>query len=141
MPVYIHMANLILDKKAIVQKYGGGIDQFRLDYSIEGHEVNQEDNELFSLSQMNPEDFDLEPLIKNGLDYDFENNCSEDFTILPRYDTYLWNVPWINDNTIYAWHVDASEESIKKAYEVADMKMSEIAEKFDKGENPFVTIW
>ncbi len=34
MPVYLHLANLIVDKAAVARKYAGGIEQFRLDYKI-----------------------------------------------------------------------------------------------------------
>jgi hypothetical protein len=34
MPVYLHLANLIVDKAAVAQKYAGGIEQFRLDFNL-----------------------------------------------------------------------------------------------------------
>jgi hypothetical protein len=48
MPVYLHIFNLIIDKKAVIQKYSGRFEQFRIDYEILSSEINQEDDELFS---------------------------------------------------------------------------------------------
>jgi hypothetical protein len=45
MPVYIHLANRIIKKTALESKYKGGIEQFRVDYSIGGENLNQGDNE------------------------------------------------------------------------------------------------
>jgi hypothetical protein len=50
MPVYIHLANLILDKQAVERKYSGGLDQFRKDYDICKEGPSTEDNEIFSLA-------------------------------------------------------------------------------------------
>jgi hypothetical protein len=73
MPVYLHIFNLIIDKKAIIKKYSGGIEQFRIDYKIPQSEINQEDDELFSLGQMGTDEFDIESLINKGLNYDIRN--------------------------------------------------------------------
>jgi hypothetical protein len=53
MPIYIDIFSLILDKKVVAQKYQGGLAQFRIDYHIPASEINEEDDELFSLGQMN----------------------------------------------------------------------------------------
>ncbi len=55
MPVYLHLANLIVDKAAVDRKYAGGIEKFRLDYNIGGDNCNQEDDELFNIARMNNE--------------------------------------------------------------------------------------
>jgi hypothetical protein len=34
MPVYLDIFNLIVNKKAVAEKYSGGINQFRIDYNI-----------------------------------------------------------------------------------------------------------
>lgn len=55
---------------------------FRIDYEIPMSEINQEDNELFSLGQMNPDQFEIESIISKGLSYDSEKQHSDDFTII-----------------------------------------------------------
>lgn len=59
MPIYLHLATLIIKKTAIESSYFGGLIQFRIDYSIGLENHNQEDNELFALAGMNIDEFDL----------------------------------------------------------------------------------
>ena len=66
MPVYLHPANLIVNKKAIAERYKGGIEQFRKDFAGE-NQYFTEDVELFSLARMNPDEFDEAKLIDGGL--------------------------------------------------------------------------
>lgn len=82
MPVYLHISNLIIDKKAIIKNYAGGIEQFRIDYEIPHSEINQEDDELCSLGKMNADEFDIDSLIAKGLSYDVDKQKSDDFTIV-----------------------------------------------------------
>jgi len=49
MPFYLHLATLIIEKETVARKYAGGIEQFRLDYRIDGWNYYQEDDELFNL--------------------------------------------------------------------------------------------
>ena len=85
MPICIDIFSLILDKKVIAQKYHGGLAQFRIDYHIPASEINEEDDELFSLRQMNADEFDLAALVAKGLSYDDKLLRSDDFTITCRY--------------------------------------------------------
>ncbi len=55
MPVYLHLANLIVDKAAVAHKYAGGIAQFRLDYKIGGDSYYQQFDELFNITSLNNE--------------------------------------------------------------------------------------
>jgi hypothetical protein len=140
MPTYIHLANLIIRKSAIEQKVLGGCVAFRENYIFRNIELNQEDNDTFSLTRMNPDEFDLDTLIELGLAYDEGQNSSTDFTIVTRYGGILWEVNWLQQNGIYAWHVDSSTEEIALAKIKSDMLMSEMAEIIERGENPFPVI-
>ena len=140
MPTYIHLANLIIPKSAIEQKMAGGCVAFRENYIFQNIELNQEDNYTFSLTRMNPDEFDLDALIELGLAYVEFQNSSTDFTIVTRYGGILWEVNWLQQNGIYAWHVDSSTEEIALAKIKSDMLMSEMAEIIERGENPFPVI-
>ena len=140
MPTYIHLANLIIHKSAIEQKIVGGCAAFRENYLFQNIELNQEDNYTFSLTRMNPDEFDLDTLIELGLVYDEGQNSSTDFTIVTRYGGILWDVDWLQQNGIYVWHVDSSTEEIALAKIKSDMLMSEMAEIIESGENPFPVI-
>jgi hypothetical protein len=140
MPVYLHIFNLIIDKKAVKQKYLGGIEQFRIDYEIPKSEINQEDDELFSLGQMNVDQFDIESLISKGLSYDIEGQKSDDFTIIYRYGDFLWDVNWVKHNRVFAWHVDTCPDLKLKMDKVCNMTMDDVTKLMEKGINVFNTI-
>ena len=59
MPIYIHLANMIVDKKIIDTKYYGGCNQFRIDWDIDAGIYNQEDDELFGVARMNYDEFSI----------------------------------------------------------------------------------
>jgi len=140
MPVYIHLANLFIKKSAVENKYEGGIVKFREDFFIGGDNYNQEDNELFSIAKMNTDEFDLDYLISNGLDYEVNLHTSIDFTIKSRYGDYEWQCDWINDNNLFAWHINANANLIAKAIALGNLTKDKIEEMFEKKENPFATI-
>ena len=140
MPTYIHLANLIIDKKAVISKYIGGLEQFRIDYKIGGENFNQEDDQLFSIARMNVDEFNIDALVELGLSYDYENSFSNDFVIRPRYGTYLWPADWVEDNEIFAWHKECDADLIEKANKIAETTMDEIEKAFARGEEPFNTI-
>jgi len=140
MPVYIELANLIVPKPVIEKKYAGGADQFRTDYSIDGDNYHQEDDLLFSISRMNCDDYDLKKLVEKGLDYDFKEGRSTDFTILSRYGGVLWDMDWLEYNYMFAWHINTEEEKIDMARKRNELTMDKISEMFELGMNPFKTI-
>jgi hypothetical protein len=140
MPVYLHLATLIVSKTAVMEKYRGGMKQFRKDYSIGYDNHHQEDYELFAIAAMNVDDFDVDALLAEGLSYDKHLNRSDDFVIKPRYASYLWKVDWLVDNDLFAWHKDAREDLVLKAITIGNETMDVIAERFVKGEKPFSTI-
>jgi hypothetical protein len=140
MPVYMHLANLLVLKSSVREKYRGGLDQFRIDYHVGADTTHQEDDELFCLAAQNADDFDIDTLIANGLHFDREKHFSEDFVIRPRYGNYLWKAEWVDDNDIFAWQRESRKDLIYKAQSITSKTMHEISEMLEKGENPFGTI-
>jgi len=76
MAVYLHIYNLIISKKAVTEKYKGGGFLFRKDYYPSLSGIHQEDDEMFSLAQMNVDKFDIDRLISNGLSFDKDKHTS-----------------------------------------------------------------
>ncbi len=137
MPIYLHHSNLIILKSIIINKYKRGIEQFRCDYLSPKQELNQEDNELSSISKMNADEFDIQTLVKNGLHYDIKNNLSNDFVIVTRYGGLAWQVDWLQSNDVFTWHNECNQELINKANEIANLSMDEISKLFEVGVDPF----
>jgi hypothetical protein len=140
LPVYIHPATLVIDKRAINKKYNGGLNQFRDDYFMPKSERMQEDDELIAINALNPEDFDLEKLVENGLSFDEENQYSNDFAIVLRYSSEYWKVDWLTENSVFAWHINSDQRCIHRAKEISEMSTETIAEKMEEGENLFFAI-
>lgn len=135
MPVYLDIFNLIIDKKAIAKKYSGGVEQFRKDYDIIYSPIDHEDDELFSLGQMNVDQFDIGRLISKGLEFDVEKQFSNDFTIVYRYGDWFWYVEWLKHNRVFAWHIDACDEQKKRVDELSKMTIDDVREEMEKGNN------
>lgn len=133
--------NLVINKKAITEKYVGGLDRFREDFDIPSSEINHEDGYLFSLGQMDPDEFDIDKLVQNGLSYDQDLRFSDDFTIVCRYQDAFWEVDWLQHNNVFAWHIDSDSQEVQLTKEVLSMPMYRIAELIDQGKNPLKTIW
>jgi len=143
MPIYLHLANLIIDKNAVRNNYKGGIEQFKKKYFLNVDNNDQEDNELFSLAAMNIDEFEneLKELIKSGLHYNELLKSSNDFVLKPLYSNYLWNVNWLEDNNVFAWHIHCEKKLIDKAIQIGNLTMEEVNIMFDTGkQNPFETI-
>ena len=139
MPIYIHLANLIIPKKIIQEKFLGGIIRFKKQYFNYPTE-NQEDDHLFSISKLNPDEFEVQSLVDSGIHYDLKNNISSDFVIITRYSGLSWSIDWIKDNGVFAWHIDAPKNQIERANTIANCKMEQIEKMFNIGYKPFQTI-
>ncbi len=140
MPTYIELQNLIVPKDIIAKKYKGGIEAFRIWFDRETGSRSQEDNETFSIARMNSCDADIEDLVANGLSYDYKKKRSNDFCVISRYEGSYWEVDWLENNTIFAWHKNCKPEQIELANKVAATPMEEIEAAFDRGELPWETI-
>ena len=132
MPIYIHPATLVIDKKAVVKKYKGGLEQFRKDYSMPKSDRMQEDDELIAINAFNPEDIDIENLVTNGLSFDEVNQYSNDFAFVLRYSSEYWKVDWLMDNSVFAWHINTHQKCKERAIEISEMPMQNIIDKMDK---------
>src|SRR5690606_28821249 len=120
-------ASLIIDKRAVVEKYKGGIEQFRIDYFSKESRASEEDDEVFSIARMNSDEYDLERYIQMGFHYDKEKQSSMDFVIYQRYYGYLWKVDWITDNDFYAWHTHTPKELVDKVLGFGELTMDDIS--------------
>ena len=140
MPIYLTLASLIIDKDAIEKKYKGGVNQFRLDYFSGEAEASQEDDEVFMIARMNCDEYDLDELIKMGFEYNEEVECSNDFVIYQRYHGYLWQVDWIEDNGVYAWHINAKDELKSKANNFGNVTVHEIEKIHKNGQEAFIPL-
>ena len=140
MPIHIHLANLIIRKTAIDEKVVGGCYAFRSSLLYQGNKLNQEDDEVFSMTRMNPDEFDIDILIALGLDYNESTYSSIDFTIVTRYGGMLWEADWLAHDTTYAWHTSADPSSIQEAKNKSEQLMDDVIAMNERGENPFPVI-
>jgi len=140
MPVYLSLSSLIIKKSVVEEKYSGGVKQFRSDYFNRQGSESQEDDELFLIARMNCDEFDLDEFISFGFDYDEVNEHSNDFVIHQRYNDFLWNVDWIDGNSLYAWHVNVIEALKVKANKFEELTMEAFVEICDKGQKPFIPL-
>jgi len=141
MPTYIELQNLIIPKSIIEFKYKGGIKQFRKWYNDNKGAKWQEDNETFSIARMNSVDDDIIHFVKMGMSFDDTTKYSDDFCVISRYEGLLWEVDWLEYNAVFAWHKDCDKEKMQQVKSIATMTMDEIEIAFDRGEQPWNTIW
>ncbi len=140
MPIYIYLANLIIEKKTVEKKYKGGVAKFRKDYLSRTPTNSQEDDELFSIARMNRDEFEIDNLVDNGLHFDEKTWTSTDFVIILRYGSYLWKLDWIEDNNVFAWHKECNPKLINRANVIAETTFDDIQKAFERGEQLLDTI-
>ncbi len=140
MPIYLTLASLIIDKDAIEKKYKGGIKQFRDDYFKKQGDASQEDDEVFLIARMNYDEFDLDELVSMGFEYDKIRKFSNDFVIYQRYQGYLWQVDWIEDNSVFGWHSKTNALLSNKAKMFGEITMDDIEKLFESGQEPFIPL-
>jgi hypothetical protein len=75
---------------------------------------------------MSVDQFDIDSLIAKGLSYDIDEEKSDDFTIVNRYDDFMWDVNWLKHNRVFAWHVDTSIDLKLKMDRICNMTMDDI---------------
>jgi hypothetical protein len=140
MPLYLHISNLVVAKSSVIAKYDGGMTQFREDFGFGKIEYRFEDHELFLLTAMDPNDFNIDLLIKRGLHYDHEFNFSNDFVLIHRYGTFSWEAEWLERTNQYVWHFIADEHLKEIARKYSDMCLNDIIEMTENGNSPFLPI-
>ena len=116
MPIIIDLSNLVVPKDIVAQYYEGGVEQFRKDYINEDYPRNEEDDELFSLCKMNPDEFNLTNLIDKGFIYHTETQTSKHFVILQKYVGMLWEVDWLKLENWYFYHINCSQAQKDKVH-------------------------
>ncbi len=135
MPIYLHPANYIINKATISKKCKGGIDGFREKFIIPEEPYNQEDRNLFSISRWNVDEFDIDELTAIGLEYNSAEESSNDFAIFQRYFGFIWSVPWLEENQVFAWHIDSNEVERKEVERISNLTFDEIGSLHGKGIN------
>lgn len=141
MPVFIHLANLIIPKSVIEAKYRGGMESFKAENDFQGENHNQEDDELFSISRKLIHEFDIGMLIQRGFDYDKEKHFSNDFMLLSRKGKAPWQPEWFVQNGVFAWHTSCAPESVKRANFIAlELDAETVKRSADLGVNLLLPI-
>lgn len=138
MPIFIEIANLVIRKATVESKFSGGLERFREENRInDNNSRHDEDNLLFSIAYMGIDNIDIDRLVKEGFEFDFSNNFSNDFVIIGRYEGPLWKPDWFDNNASFFWHKEDRKELIEKAQEINKLNMDEISELFDRGVEVF----
>jgi hypothetical protein len=57
-----------------------------------------------------------------------------------RLHGFFWQVDWLKDNTVFAWHVDSNEKEIAEVSRISNMTFDEIHEVRLKGRELFNAI-
>lgn len=142
MPVYIHLSNLVIDKRAVAAKYPGGVDRFRADYNIAGDNFNQEDHELFGLAAMNPDELwgEMNTLKGHGIAYDEAVSWRNEMVVITRYGGPYLPPDWLRHTTSFAWHFTCSPAAQAKALRLSKTSMEEIGEMIERGEDVFAAF-
>lgn len=140
MPTYIHLANLVVEKQAVVAKYPGGVVALRSRFAVDDPEnYHQEDGELFSISAMNADE--LYDLVKELRDLDFvfneENAERNEFVLLLRYGGPHLRPAWLRRNALHAWHSTCPAALQAKAERLGRTFMDELVAMQERGEQVF----
>lgn len=107
MPLYLNLANLIVQKKSIVNKYQGGLSAFLKDSNWGNIEFDSQDDELILFAAMNPDEFDFDFFEKAGF---IEH---EDYFVLTRYAKEEKLPDWLQQNAVFVWQSDCPPNQVK----------------------------
>ena len=135
MPVYIHLSNLVFTKTDIEQHYKGGLEAFRECFFWKDCNI-QEDNEIFAIAAMNPDELPVDELKENGMGPVFD---AGNYDVVLRYGAKS-NVDWLEVKQPFMWHIDCHQKQKEKALAVTKMTMDTIMEESEKGNNLFDII-
>ena len=144
MPIYIELANLVIDKEAVAAKYPGGIDGFRADhlYINDPETPHQEDGELFAIAAMNEDELydDSERLTQLGFRFNRDAPDQNEFAFVNRYGGAQHKPHWLRHNSLHAWHCNCPAPLQEKAERLGKSSIGELVEMQDRGENVFGTL-
>ena len=135
MPLYIELSTLVLPKNEVKQHYKGGIKAFRERFLWEDCR-NQEDDELFGIAAMNPDELPIGLLKENGMQPVFD---AGNYDIVLKYGAKS-SVNWLTVKVPFLWHNECSTVQKEKALSVTTMTMGEIAQEAEKGNDVLATI-
>jgi len=107
MPLYLNLANLIVQKQNIESKYLDGLNAFLKDSNWGNIEFDSQDDELILFAAMNPDEFDYEFFEKAGF---IEH---EDYFVLTRYAKEEKLPDWLQQNAVFVWHSDCPTDQVK----------------------------
>lgn len=139
MPLWIHLANLIITKQAVEAKYPGGVAAFRAEHGIGDEDTyDQEDGELFGLSAMNSSELQSRAgtLIDLGFTYSETDTAANEFALLTRYGGVVARPAWLQFNSMYAWHTSCPAALQAKAQQVMGMDVDDFISLRERGEWP-----
>lgn len=123
MPLYIHLANLVLQKSEIESKYKGGLSQFIKDSHWGKAEYDSQDDELLLFASMNSDEFDFEFLDKAGFVE------IQDYFVITRYSSQE-NLPdWLQQNGVFMWHCNCLQNQIQLAKKYSETNVDLFFEK------------
>jgi hypothetical protein len=138
MPIYCENLQLVILKEKLIEKYQGGIEQFKIEFKWD-EKVDHEDQELISLVSM----VNSFPTPK-GLHRDDKTMTLQDFVIVARYvnPALSWEVEWCDTNKVYILHKDCKLSSYYKAMELGNLSIDKIDELMTQtGKFPLIDIY
>ena len=127
MPIYIDLSNLIIPKSIIEERYNGGLDSFRDRFINSNNPRNQEDDELFQIAKMNPDEFNFQIFESEGLYLK-----KGDYDIINKYG-YQASENWLKIKFPFIYHSNCEPMQIKLAHHLASMTMDVIMKEQEKG--------
>lgn len=142
MPVYLHLANLVIDKRAVAAKYPGGLSGFRADHAIAADNYHQEDHELFCIAAMNADELysRMEKLLGHGLVHDRTDPSRSELVIVTRYGGALWKPGWLHANSLHAWHSDCAPAVQAKAVRLGQTTVDQLQAMREQGDDVFAAF-
>ncbi len=139
MPITIDLANLVITKAAVTNKYPGGMAAFRADFRFDPiARADQEDNELLRIGAMELEALwsRMLRLREAGLTYSEDDPAQNDMVLIARYGGPVNMPDWLRTNSLYAWHASCDPEKQTFVRSVVKLDMDEFLARQQRGEIP-----
>ena len=121
MPVFCCISQLVVNKKALLEKYDGGVEAFKKRFGF-NKERDREDTELLSFVSMDAAQFQILP----ELGYDRATNTATDYVLIYRYEGLIWPVDWVETDKVFIWHKNCKLSAYKRAMEIETIPLDEL---------------
>jgi len=121
LPVYCHISQLVVNKKALTEKYDGGVEAFKKRFGF-NKDRDREDTELLSFVSLDAAQFQILP----ELGYDRATNTATDYVLIYRYEGLIWPVDWVKTDKVFIWHTDCKLSAYKRAMEIETIPIPEL---------------